>query len=478
MVSFLQVDGARIVDSDGKEVRLRGAGLGGWMTMENFITGYPGCEFQIRAALAEVIGDKKATFFFDKFLEHFFAEPDAAFFKSLGLNCIRIAINYRHFEDDMNPRVLKPEGFKHLDRAIAACAKHGIYTIIDMHTAPGGQNGGWHSDHGSHIASFWIHKDFQDRLIWLWTEVAKHYKDEKWIAGYNPMNEPADSRHMGLVDFYDRVYAAIQSVDPNHMLFLDGNTFASDFTGFPDDAAARWPNAAYAIHDYSLYGFPRSPEAYARTDEQRRRMRRSYEKKREWLDRRGLCVWNGEWGPVYARKEYDGEATEETNERRYMVLNDQLEMYREDRLSWSIWLYKDIGFQGMVYVSRETAYMRLFKDFLHKKYRLAIDAWGADDRFVRHVYEPLVNLIKEDVPNEGDQRLYPYPIWTLERRVEVLARNILVSEFMVKEWAEHFRGMDEPQLEKIAESFKFENCMGREGLNKVLRAHAPQINTA
>lgn len=34
--------------------------------MENFISGYPGCEFQIRETLAEVIGEEKATFFFDK----------------------------------------------------------------------------------------------------------------------------------------------------------------------------------------------------------------------------------------------------------------------------------------------------------------------------------------------------------------------------------------------------------------------------
>ncbi|KZS99999.1 glycoside hydrolase family 5 protein [Laetiporus sulphureus 93-53] len=474
MSSFLRVEGTKIVDGDGKEVILRGAGMGGWMTMENFISGFPGCEFQIRAALAEVIGQQKSEFFFDRFLEHFFAEADAAFFKSLGLNCIRIAINYRHFEDDMNPRVLKLEGFKHLDRVVAACAKHGIYTILDMHTAPGGQNGGWHSDHGAHTASFWIHKDFQDRLVWLWTDIAKHYKDEKWIAGYNPMNEPADPEHAGLIQFYDRVYAAIQSIDPNHMLFLDGNTFASDFTRFPDDAAVRWPNAAYAIHDYSLYGFPKSPEPYERTDEQRRRMRRSYERKREWIDAQGLCVWNGEWGPVYARREYDGEATDEINERRYNVLADQLEMYHEDRLSWSIWLYKDIGFQGMVYVSRETSYMQHFKDVLHKKYRLAVDAWGANDRFVRHVYDPLVELIKREVPNEADQRLYPYPIWTLERRVEAISRNTLMGEFMVREWAEHFRGMGEKELERLAESFKFENCMKREGLNKALRTHASE----
>lgn len=35
-----------------------------------------------------------------QYLEHFFAEPDAVYFKSLGLNCIRIAVNYRHFEGE------------------------------------------------------------------------------------------------------------------------------------------------------------------------------------------------------------------------------------------------------------------------------------------------------------------------------------------------------------------------------------------
>ncbi|KAL1943731.1 hypothetical protein VTO73DRAFT_4176 [Trametes versicolor] len=478
MTGFLRVDKTRIVDEEGKEVTLRGAGLGGWMTMENFISGYPGCEFQIREALAEVLGTQKSEFFFDKFLENFFAEPDAAFFKSLGLNCIRIAVNYRHFEDNMNPRVLKPEGFKHLDRAVAACAKHGIYTIIDMHTAPGGQNGGWHSDAGTHIANFWIHKDFQDRLVWLWAEIAKHYKDEKWIAGYNPMNEPSDPKHSGLVNFYDRVYAAIAAVDPNHMVFLDGNTYATDFSGFPDDAATRWPNAAYAIHDYSLYGFPASPEPYARTEEQRRRMRRSYEKKREWMDERGLCVWNGEWGPVYARKEYEGDAMDEINERRYNVLKDQLELYAKDRLSWSIWLYKDIGFQGMVYVSQETPYMQLFKDLLQRKYRLAVDSWGGDDKFVRDIYGPIVKLIEDNVPNEEHRKLYPYPVWTVEGRVARIARNTLIGEFLVMEWAEHFRGMSEEQLERIAESFKFENCMKREGLNKVLREHAQSTGSS
>jgi hypothetical protein len=230
--------------------------------------------------------------------------------------------------------------------------------------APGGQNTDWHSDHGTHIAAFWLHKDFQDRIVWLWQELAKHYRDNTWIAGYNPLNEPTDPSHTGVVKFYDRIYHAIRDVDPHHAIFLDGNTFASDFSHF-GDYHKKWENTAYSIHDYSIFGFPQSP-SFVGNEEQHRRMQRSYEKKREWMDERGLCVWNGEWGPVYARKEYDDDKTDEINEVRYRVLKAQLGIYNkvsstvlllgaikyirspQDRLSWAIWLYKDIGFQGMV----------------------------------------------------------------------------------------------------------------------------------
>jgi hypothetical protein len=86
--------------------------------MENFITGFPGHESQHRAAMLRAMGPEKYAFFFEKWLEYFFTAADAKFFSSLGLNCIRIPFNYRHFEDDMQPMVLKEEGFKHLDRVV------------------------------------------------------------------------------------------------------------------------------------------------------------------------------------------------------------------------------------------------------------------------------------------------------------------------------------------------------------------------
>jgi len=173
----------------------------------------------------------------------------------------------------------------------------------------------------------WNHKDFQERVLWLWTELAKYYKDNKWVAGYNPLNGPTDPKHTQLIGFYNKVHATIRAVDANHIIFLDGNTFASDFSHF-GDVHKGWANTAYSIHDYSNFGFPTSSQEYVGTKKQKLKLRLSYEKKRKWMDERGLCVWNGEWGPVYARRPYDGDATHAINKTRYRVLKDQLEIYK------------------------------------------------------------------------------------------------------------------------------------------------------
>ena len=128
----------------------------------------------------------------------------------------------------------------------------------------------------------------------------------------------------------------------------------------------------------------------------------------------------------------------------------------------------------MVHVSRETPYMVLFRDFLAKKHRLAIDAWGADTSAVQGVYQPLIDLVKQEVKPEH-QELYPAPVWKLQDRVGRLARNILVSEFLVREWAEHFRGKSDDQIDAIAKRFSFENCLHRDGLNKVLTDNASLV---
>lgn len=117
-----------------------------------------------------------------------------------------------------------------------------------MHATPGGQNPGWHSDNPTAHAAFWDHKDHQDRTVWLWEQIAERYKGNPWVAGYNPLNEPADSEFTRLPAFYERIEKAIRKIDPDHILWLDGNTFAAEWRGFDKVL----PNSVYALHDYSV----------------------------------------------------------------------------------------------------------------------------------------------------------------------------------------------------------------------------------
>jgi aryl-phospho-beta-D-glucosidase BglC (GH1 family) len=151
----LRVDGGAIVDAEGTRVVLRGVGLGGWMNMENFITGYPATESQMRSAVTAVFGPQRAGRFFDRVLTRFFEDGDAALLADLGVTCVRIPVNYRHFERDDRPFELLEAGFERLDSVVRLCAEHGIYSVIDLHAVPGGQNQHWHSDNPTHVAAFW-----------------------------------------------------------------------------------------------------------------------------------------------------------------------------------------------------------------------------------------------------------------------------------------------------------------------------------
>ncbi len=227
--AFLKTKLNRILNQTGQTITLRGVGLGGWMNMENFITGFPANEEAFRKVVYRALGVEKADLFFDRYLENFFSEEDALFIHSLGLNLVRLPFNYRHFENDLNPFVLQESGFKHLDRVIEICARHQIYTILDLHAAPGCQNQDWHSDNPSAQALFWQHKHFQDRAVWLWENLADRYKNNPWVAGYNPLNEPSDPSGKALDTFYRRVVSAIRKIDPQHIIFLDGEPVFARF---------------------------------------------------------------------------------------------------------------------------------------------------------------------------------------------------------------------------------------------------------
>jgi endoglucanase len=459
--NFLAVQGNQVVNGEGRPVVLRGFGLGGWMNMENFITGYPANEEAQREAVREVLGQEKYELFFDRFLEHFFTEGDAQFIRSLGLNLLRLPVNYRHFEEDAEPFVIKEEGFKHLDRGIELCAEHGIYTIIDLHALPGYQNQHWHSDNPTHKAFLWRHEHFQERTVNLWEFIADRYKGNPWVAGYNPINEPADPTEQMIMPFYRRLYEAICSADPDHMIFLEGNRYSQDFHMFGEP----WENVVYTNHDYALPGFVDggpypgvSRGEYVDKDV----LEKTFLKRSSYMLEHDVPIWVGEFGPVYPPDHPDSHAM------RYEILRDQLEIYARHGVNWAIWTYKDIGLQGVVYTAPDSPWVERIRPIIEKKARLGVDAWGGTDAEIRDVMEPLERLLEREYPGYD-----PFPFGT-QREIELLVRNILLAEPMLHEYGELFREMDETEIDAMMRSFRFENCVQRTELARILSEYAPK----
>jgi hypothetical protein len=449
--NFLHVHGEKIVNGRGEAVFLRGFCLGGWMNMENFITGYPGHESGLRAAVALVLGDEKAHFFFERFLNYFIQKDDLQFIKNLGCNVIRIALNYRHFESDDQPFEYKAEGFALLNKVIGWARDLQLYVILDLHAVQGWQNRGWHCDNSGGEPRFFSQKAFEDRAVALWQEFAQRYRDEAYVAGYNVMNEPDADEVTWLNHYYRRVTQTIRAIDTRHIIFLEGNRFSQQFDGLdsPFDL-----NTVYSSHNYvepmdGMYPGVVNGEAFDRA-----RLERDYRNRVSFMLRHKVPNWVGEFGCLY-----ENPSLAESNLR---LMSDMIDIIEGHGHHWSIWTYKDIGMMGVVLVDPESEWMRRTLLVRQLKTRLRCDSWierqaQPIDALVRQIAEYTAEMIPSASESEILSRLY-YGI-----------QDGILAQVLLPAFAEQFRGMNETEIDGMMQSFAFKNCIPRTGLVRVLQ---------
>jgi endoglucanase len=473
-LDMLQVDGDQIVDRQGRAVSLRGVCVGGWMNMEDFINGYPGPESGLRLAMVQVLGAAKAEFFFDRWLDHFFTEQDVRFIQSLGCTVVRLALNYRHFENDLAPFHYLEKGFTRLDQAVEWCGRHGLYVILDLHAVQGWQNTDWHCDNASRHSLFWTHKHFQDRFLALWQEFARHYKGNPVVAGYNVMNEPVANAPRGLFNLntyepgfevlnqvYRQVVQAIRLIDPEHIIFLEGELFSRRFEGL-DAPETLGGNIVYSSHNYNQAGF--GPGGYPSLD---KGWDRAWQEK-TFLEASGtrftrkhhVPLWVGEFGSAY-----NGPPNEIPD--RLRALDDQLAVYNRNHAHWTMWVYKDLYVMGWQQVSPESAYFRKVAPVLKGKQAVFADFWmgWAAATPVKDSVDALSLQIQDTLADVGvDVQVEP-------RFMEQAVLAGYTAVLMQPAFAHLFAGMSETQLDDILASFRFEKCLPHQALLEVVRRY-------
>jgi endoglucanase len=237
---FISVKGKEIIGVDGKNFLMKGTNLGNWLVPEGYMFKFKSanCPRLINEVITELIGPDDAKIFWQKFLSTYITHADIHYLKSIGVNSIRIPFNYRLFtnEDYLGAKG-DARGFKLMDSAISWCKKEGIFVILDMHCAPGGQTGD-NIDDGYGYPFLFENEGSQLLVVDIWKKIAAHYKNETTIMGYDLLNEPIahyfDKEKLNplLEVVYKKITKAIRSVDKNHILFLGGAQWDSNFGVF------------------------------------------------------------------------------------------------------------------------------------------------------------------------------------------------------------------------------------------------------
>lgn len=465
-MDLLQVKNGKIVDESGNPVYLRGTCIGGWMNMEDFINGYPGTESALKYVMAKTIGAGKAEVFFEKILDNFLDEDDIVFIKETGANCIRIPLSYKHFEDDMEPFKYKEEGFNRLNNILKICEKHGIYVILDMHALAGWQNCHWHSDNMPGAALLWTYRHFQERIIRLWEEFARRYKDWNVIAGYDIMNEPSTGTPFieNAYNFYENYVSdwdkinklyreiadAIRKIDNRHILFLEGDNYSRNFEGLEEPFTE---NLVYSSHNYIPPGF--GPGVYPGYyggyywDKKKQEAVFLNSDGTKFAMKHNVPLWVGEFGSQY-------HGPKEEICYRLKSMEDQLDVYNTYGIHWTTWTYKDPGVMGWVFLDPNSEYMNIIRPVQEQKRILGAENFVADYADVaegRKKSKVLGDFILDTI---GETRLDKYSN-SYVMNYGVL--NGYAGSMLQTAYCKRFIGYSEDDLERIAEAFKFKNCI-------------------
>ncbi|MEF2964482.1 cellulase family glycosylhydrolase [Paenibacillus sp. M1] len=331
---FLRADGQRLVNGEGREVLLRGVGFGGWLLPEGYMWRFPeegDRPRRIERMIEQLIGKEKAARFWHEYYNAHTAEADIRRIAEEGFNSVRLPINARFLIEEEEPLRLKPEHLQLLDRMIGWCKQYGLYVILDLHGAPGGQTGTNIDDSERDLPELFVNEGHRKAAVELWAALAERYKDEWIVAGYDLLNEPLPEWFNGYNDrimpLYKEMTEAIRRVDRNHMIILEGAHWATDWSIFDEKFD---DNLMLQFHKYW-----NNPDQAS--------IQQFLDKREEW----NVPIFMGEGG--------------ENNLEWYV---GAFGMYEDLKVSWNFWTWKKIDTNNSPCSIRKPANWQLLVDYL------------------------------------------------------------------------------------------------------------------
>lgn len=245
--------------------KIRGVNLGGWLVLEPWITPSIFQKYPATGAgavvdeytLGQVVGQQAA--YTNVLKPHWDSWVTLADFQKIaksGFNMVRIPIGFWAYDNAGTPYVSGSAPY--LDTAIGWARQVGVKVIIDLHGAPGSQNG--FDNSGQRTKNFtWTQGNTIQRTLAVLQTIQSKYGAASYddvVIGIELVNEPfTPSLNLNTVkQFYRSGYAQQRTVSANRVVVLqDGFQQDSYWNGFltPQDNNAQ--NVALDHHEYQVF---------------------------------------------------------------------------------------------------------------------------------------------------------------------------------------------------------------------------------
>jgi hypothetical protein len=241
--AFIAISGPDLIKPDGSKLFIKGTNLGNWLNPEGYMFKFSKANSGrfINEMFSQLVGPDFTAGFWQAFKDNYITREDIRFIKSTGSNTIRLPFHYKLFTDeDYMGLTVAQDGFARVDSVVEWCREAGLYLILDMHDAPGGQTGDNIDDSFGYP---WLFESEASQKLFcdIWRKIAGYYKDEPVILGYELCNEPiapyfdtVAELNGKLEDIYKMGVAAIREVDGNHIILLGGSQWNGNFKPFKD----------------------------------------------------------------------------------------------------------------------------------------------------------------------------------------------------------------------------------------------------
>lgn len=241
----------------GQRVDLRGTNLGNWLIQEFWMMdqlishngGKVNDQCTLESVLSQRFGNGEKERLMKVFRSNFITTRDFDMMKAMGMNVVRIPFLYSLIEDEYNPYNLRADAWQYLDWAIDEAEKRGMYTILDLHGAVGGQAEAPEQHDGCiGEAQLWSNASYWDRTKWLWDMIAQRYKGRSAVAAYDLLNEPWGTDADTLATRSYELLNVVRAKDPDTIILLPGHKSGIGAYGNPNDR--NLTNVATWMHFY------------------------------------------------------------------------------------------------------------------------------------------------------------------------------------------------------------------------------------